>query len=389
MFAKGLGPVTGLLVLWVGCAGEERAPFASSGPQRDHDAGADGGSGPIDRGQVVGPSMEEQLAALEQWGAGIDDPDKLCNARLFTCGIDKQGRAQCWGETEYSPPANLPPLVQISCREHHACALGEDGSIACWGPGTDEALIGMGDDREQGQSIVPPGSYKEVSAGGVHTCAINSADELVCWGAGSIGRREQFPNRNQATPPGGRFRGVSAGELHTCAIAATTGEAVCWGAGGGGMGCLPPGYDCDQDRVPAGSVVQVAAGEFHSCALRDNGSVTCWGYGQTGLSCEDGSGFNDFDCGQVIVPSDVEDPFARLALGWVFSCALTTEFEPHCWGWELHGVTRVPRRTFSQLASGGDQYTCGIEVSGDVTCWGESQVPGARVPDTFPGDFAE
>ena len=79
---------------------------------------------------------------------------------------------------------------------------------------------------------------------------------MVCWGQNDYG---------QTDVPQGIYRSVSAGRDHSCALS-ESGEVVCWGANGRG-----------QTDAPEGTYRSVDTGNEHNCALRESGEVVCWG----------------------------------------------------------------------------------------------------------------
>ena len=78
------------------------------------------------------------------------------------------------------PPKPAPRtdgFVDVSYGSDHACALHEDGSIACWGA------------NEYGKASPPSGEFKSVSSGEHGTCALRSDDgKIVCWGIFEVNR---------------------------------------------------------------------------------------------------------------------------------------------------------------------------------------------------------
>ena len=70
-------------------------------------------------------------------------------------------------------------------------------------------------------SLIPSGSFRQIVAGNLHACAIGMDYSVTCWGDNSYG---------QSTPPSGQFIKITAGGNATCGIS-TTGYPYCWGDG--------------------------------------------------------------------------------------------------------------------------------------------------------------
>ncbi|MGY8702341.1 MAG: hypothetical protein ACKVHH_06500, partial [Candidatus Poseidoniales archaeon] len=69
----------------------------------------------------------------------------------------------------------------------HACAVGTDGSVVCWGA-NDKGQLGIGTtSASEAPSIVslPSGVVAlSVSAGSDHSCVATSSGSVYCWGEG-------------------------------------------------------------------------------------------------------------------------------------------------------------------------------------------------------------
>jgi len=109
----------------------------------------------------------------------------------------------------------------------------------------------------------------------------------------------------------------------------------------------------------------VSCGRNHSCAVREDGSVTCWGYGFTGES----------------TPPSLPDnyDFVQVSAGAYHTCAVVhcTEDPPlvcpvgnvRCWGSDSDGqASPGANDRFSQVSAGG-YHTCGVS-GGSIDCWG-------------------
>jgi len=110
---------------------------------------------------------------------------------------------------------------------------------------------------------------------------------------------------------------------------------------------------------------QVSSGRHHSCAVREDGSVTCWGYGNTG---------------EATPPSLADNwDFVQVSAGEYHTCAVVkcTPAPPllcptgnvSCWGQDTNGQAS-PGATdrLSQVSAGGF-HTCGVS-GGSIICWG-------------------
>jgi Regulator of chromosome condensation (RCC1) repeat len=156
------------------------------------------------------------------------------------------------------PPNSIKSPVMTVGGDHHACALSNDQSVACWG------------DSSAGANLAVPAGLKAkyLAAVGAFNCAIRIDDTVVCWGINSL------------TPPAGlKAKRISVGAQivkhaesqarvtrHACAI--DLGDTVrCWGDN--------PQRQTD---VPANlKAKDIASGDSSNCALKLDGETVCWG----------------------------------------------------------------------------------------------------------------
>lgn len=141
---------------------------------------------------------------------------------------------------------------------------------------------------------------------------------------------------------------LSVGDGHACA-AFSTGFVKCWGSNGSGqlgtgdddnrgddvgeMGNNLPFVDLGTGRT----AVQLSAGRAHTCAIRDDGSVVCWGSNENG----------------------------KLGIGQPGTIEIGDE--PGEMG---NALTAVPLPGDAIAISAGVQHTCAIVDGGDLYCWG-------------------
>ncbi len=273
----------------------------------------------------------------------------------------------------------------------HACGVTRGGRAAhCWGYGADGRLgNGATTDEPAPVAVVAPGTrWLAVSAGGNHTCGVDTSNNAQCWGNGAFGQRGDATNTVSATTPvavsgGLALVSVSSGGFHTCGVT-SSGQGYCWGRGTNGQlgqgGVL--GADANVPVPVAGGLVfqSMAAGQFHTCGLTTTGQAYCWGFG----------GGGNLGNGTTVLAQTTPVPvsgglvFDQLASGFNHTCGLTRRGAAHCWGQGLNGergdgsnllVQSTPVAVsggirFSRLTAGGF-HTCGSTNPGPAYCWGE------------------
>jgi alpha-tubulin suppressor-like RCC1 family protein len=167
----------------------------------------------------------------------------------------------CWGNDENGslgnagagsvsdvavPVQGLPAGASFaSIGGWHACALLAEGSVSCWGTGSD-GMLGNG---QSGNSINPVqvlgltnGVVALGTSGGATdydaTCVVQNGD-VLCWGDDAFGRLGDGRTNPQSQPvkvlglPAFATR-VAGGYDHFCA-ALVDGEIRCWGRGTSGQ----------------------------------------------------------------------------------------------------------------------------------------------------------
>ena len=229
----------------------------------------------------------------------------------------------------------------------HTCAILDNGSVSCWGDGANGQLGNGGTSVKSTPTLTSSlgtgRSAVALSSGQYHTCAILDNGSVSCWGDGANGQLGNGGTSNQNTPTltsslgtGRTAVALSSGESHTCAIL-DNGSVSCWGYGNYGQ--LGNGGTSDKSTPTLTSslgtgrtAVALSSGGQHTCAVLDNGSVSCWGYGTYGQL---GNGLG----------SNHNSPSLTSSLG--------------------------AGRTAVALSSGG-YHTCAILDNGSVSCWGDS-----------------
>ena len=96
--------------------------------------------------------------------------------------------------------------VSISSNNFHTCVILDDGTVSCWGQSSDGRLgIGFASSTyiKYPTSVSSLGTNRTaigISAGGYHTCAILDDGSVVCWGRGSNGQLGNGNTNSLSTP---------------------------------------------------------------------------------------------------------------------------------------------------------------------------------------------
>ncbi len=218
----------------------------------------------------------------------------------------------------------------------------------------------------------------------------NRPGELVGWGLDT----EQTQGNGASSlntsspyflPNGEDFVQVSSGRYHGCGVK-KDGTVWCWGDGDSYK--LGNGSTTDQGtmvQVPGlADFVKVVAGGSHSCALKNNGSVWCWGEGSSG---ELGNGTSTDSLVPVQV-SGVND-YTDIAATEGTSCGLTYSGAVNCWGMGAQGqlgnggsgtaaspnpvinITNFTQISGAERTLGANEgHFCGVTKAGTAYCWG-------------------
>lgn len=281
--------------------------------------------------------------------------------------------------------------TDIAAGSQHSCAV-VSASVWCWGTNGQGAL---GDGIDAGNSTVPVRAVGiddavDVAAGGLHSCAVQALGTVMCWGSNLSG--ELGDPANAALPPADRGSAVpllveglsdavavSAGNAHTCAVR-QDGSVVCWGRNA--VGQLGDGTMVDKHApAPVAGVsdaVGVSAGGEHTCAVLTDGTIMCWGRGAQGQLGTIGLAVS----ASPVAATGISDAVA-VAAGTSHTCALLGSGGVTCWGTSDQGQlgtgafsnSAALPAAVSKLADAtaiavGEKHSCAARASGEIVCWG-------------------
>src|SRR3989454_251269 len=206
---------------------------------------------------------------------------------------------------------------------------------------------------------------------------------VQCWGRNNFGQLGNGDGSLTSSSVPVAVRGLTTatrvvtGDAHTCALLGD-GTVQCWGVGDSGQ--RGDGTFNNISTVPAAVVgitgaVAVAARGYHSCALLGDGTVWCWGRnsdGQLGVTpsgsqCPTTPGFF---CSSTPVRAAGITSAAGVIAGGYHTCALFGDGTAQCWGRNYDGQLGDGTATSSSTPVRVGGITGAVAVSAGVlhTC---------------------
>lgn len=140
-----------------------------------------------------------------------------------------------------------------------------------------------------------------------------------------------------------------------------------------------PGFDIDRPIVVSGS--RLAVGSGYTCAVRDNGSVACWGENRSGQL-----GLGTVDATIHALPATVPglSRVVSISARADHTCALVSSGQVYCWGSNglgQLGIGTTLDRPVATAVTGladavevavGYNHGCARRADGTVVCWGSN-----------------
>ena len=316
---------------------------------------------------------------------------------------------QCWGYNlsgnlgdgtlvSKSVPTNVSGLAagvsSIAAGSYHTCALLSDGSVRCWGGGSN-GTIGDGAGVTRSSPTTPTGltagTVSAITSNYLGSCALLIATGGVqCWGNNSYGQIGDgtFTNRLVPTNVTGLGAGVSAlpqsspEAYHQCAILPGN-NLQCWGYNGSGN--IPNGSILNITTPAAatqytGTIQSIALSWIGSCILDSAQNLQCFGgntYGQFGDGKSNSIGFP-------VDPAGFTSGVTKVSGYFSHSCAVMSNGQLKCWGYNEFGelgdgttnnntsAVTVPLASNAVSVAVGYNHTCALLDTGAVQCWGKN-----------------
>jgi alpha-tubulin suppressor-like RCC1 family protein len=261
-------------------------------------------------GRLGNNSTTNRSTPITTFAGGTDWKQVSCGGD-HTAAVKTDGTLWVWGYDFYkqlgtggffgvdiSVPATTfaggTNWKQVSCGSRHTSAIKTDGTLWTWGTGSNGQL-GTNDatTRSTPSTTFAGGTdWKQVSSGGYHTAAIKTDGTLWTWGSrsdGQLGNNTTSIFSGISTPittfaGGTDWKQVSCGGDHTAAVK-TDGTLWVWGEGLYGQ--LGTNSTSDK-RTPVTTFAggtnwkQVSCGYLHTSAIKTDGTLWTWGYGNSG-----------------------------------------------------------------------------------------------------------
>ena len=373
-------------------------PLVDAGNEGRRDSGIDLDAEPFD-------AMPPDTASLEAGSDTNSADDAALDSDIDAgsdAGVDGGGPSPC--TEDYQCDDGNPCTVEVcssgNCMStdtrvdcavvdisvsRHSCAVLESGALYCWGANSYGEVVDGDTDPRPTASLSIPTMVTDVETGGNHTCAVRVDGSPICWGnflADVVVMPTSQPAVEIAAGHG------LAGHTHTC-IRLQSGAVECFGQrnqyGQLGDGGTDP-HDTPAPVMGLTDAIAIGAGVAHSCAVVADRTAVCWGRNDAGQ-------LGDGTLTDRLTPIPVSGltDLVRIVGGktnWPtdddYTCALNTSGHVYCWGGNQYGQlgdgTTTNRRTPQRVVNldavshvdTGARHACALEVDGDVKCWGDN-----------------
>lgn len=298
---------------------------------------------------------------------------------------------------------------KVATGGNHSCAINSAGQAYCWGF-NNNGQLGNNSTTDSSTPVAVNTSgvlggktILEIAPASQHTCALASDHNVYCWGWGDIGQLGDNLSTTSWVPvavdktgvlSGKTVKALAVAEQDACVIASDD-KLYCWGnnwagiLGDGSDTRRPAPVAVDTSGVLSGkTIASIKMGAGLSCALDSNSVAYCWGYNSYGQ-------LGDNSTTERHSPVLVDTSLGALAgktiksiyPGSEFNCAIASDDQVYCWGYNNHGQlgnnsttnSQVPvavntsgalsGKTVASIAS-GNYGVCAVASDSNAYCWG-------------------
>ena len=364
------------------------------------------------------------------WGSGFTNFEQITNGdstKWFSvsagaqhaCAIDTSGSLWCGGKNNFGQigngtggdgtsnfdvdPTNPVKIynpsgvkwVSVGASLNGTCAIDENKTLWCWGDG-EWGTVGNGEKSIVNHPVKVKSdiNFKYISGGLEHVCGIDdSLTSLFCWGRNNygqlgIGKSDlSFNNRPSKlySPDHSNLKSISQGMFHSCSVDDNN-NIYCWGLNENsefGTGTLFSGQSIDQpvSSETSGSFDSISSGYFYNCAVKNDGTLWCWGENWNG---EFGNGTTISS--NIPVKISTGHIWTKISAGGYHTCGVDDSGTLWCWGDNFSGQlgngtndnslipvkVQFPDNVTIQTVSAGGFHTCAVDYNNDLWCWGRN-----------------
>ncbi len=335
---------------------------------------------------------ETDCALFGRCGDGTiqDIAGEVCDGSLFngtTCRSlgHQSGTPTCAPDCRGILDASCLDAIFLDAGDTHACMVLSDTTLRCWG-GNGYGELGNGTINVFNNfpvSVSGQTGVTKVAAGEHFTCLLKNSGAVLCWGRNDFGQLGNGTTVSSVSPVPvtGLSTGVTAitaGSVHACALL-TDGTVRCWGLGNSGQlgNGTTTGSSSPVTVSGLSGALSLAAGVYHSCALGGDRTIRCWGANGSG-QLGNGTTVNSS------VPVTVQGltGVSMVGPGAYHTCAALSDGSAWCWGQNSNSQlgdgtyahqsapVAVTGLTGVLAVSGGNQHSCARLDTGTVACWG-------------------
>ena len=197
------------------------------------------------------------------------------------------------------------------------------------------------------------------------------------------------PGPPDAAAPG-RWRSVHAG-VHTTYAIDTAGALWAWGESSNGA--VGDGTQLERNTpvlIDAGPWASVAPGHMFACAIHPDRRAACWGLNSRGQL---GIGLPEIE--YLTSPMPISGTWDAIAAGAEHACGIS-DGTLWCWGRDdegqaaqgqgnLYAPVQVGTETDWDAVAAGSFHSCGRRRDGSIFCWGSNAYGQLGVGMAFPG----
>lgn len=281
--------------------------------------------------------------------------------RYTSCATLSTGAVKCWGANSQSQigdgtatltgtPTSAVGLTSnvtkvVSGGDYNgfyfSCALINDGTVKCWG-NNQVGQVGVGTATTNYPTPTAVSSLSGVvdiaAAHEAHVCAVINDGTVKCWGRNDVGQLGNNSTTNSSVPVTvSGVVGATSVTAYTTTCATISGAVKCWG--NGAYGTIGDGGSSDR-WVPTQATgltsgwVEVSASWYSVCARNRQGTVKCWGNGNTAGELLVGSITTSSTPTSII---GAGSGYAQLSSGEAYHCMKTFDGYLKCGGLNSSG----------------------------------------------------